>query len=193
MLIVKEPAVVEGAAFSGEAQIFRLVVINASHDVIRQDSLFLLPPGLAVVPNTAIVLFAVLQGALHHVVPTTALVIATGRGNSISNLMGEGFVAVLRHQALHPGQVPGHLEVVTHNATGLVDAPLEIMGPVVEELLVHERAVAVIREVIADGVEGVLKECGVALLTRRQVEIDQISRCVVANGVPVLLGLVHTQ
>ena len=82
---------------------------------------------------------------------------------------------------------------MTHNATGLVDAPLEIMGPVVEELLVHERAVAVIREVIADGVEGVLKECGVALLTRRQVEIDQISRCVVANGVPVLLGLVHTQ
>ena len=30
---------------------------------------------------------------------------------------------------------------------------------------VRERAVAVIREVIADGVEGVLKECGAALLT----------------------------
>ena len=67
--------------------------------------------------------------------------------------MGKGFVAFFRLEALHPRKVPGYLQVVTNDTTGLMNAPGEIMGPVIIELLVHKRAIAVVREVFADGVE----------------------------------------
>ena len=144
-------------------------------------------------PDATIVLFPIFQGPLHHVVPTTTLVVATCGRNGIGNLMGKGLVALLGIEAVHPREVPRHLEVVTHHATRLVNTPLEVMGPVLIELLVHEGAVAVVREVFADGVERVLEELGVTFLTCGQVEIDQVGRRMVANGVPVFLGFVDTQ
>merc|ERR1711970_1147315 len=74
-VVIEEPAVVEGRTFACIVEIFRLVVIDTSHDVIGKDPLFLLPPSFSVVPDTTVMLFTVLEGSLHHVVPATTLVI----------------------------------------------------------------------------------------------------------------------
>ena len=166
-VVIEEPAVVEGRTFPCVAEVFRLVVIDTSHDVISQNPLFLLPPGFSVVPDTTVMLFPILQGPFHHVVPSTALVITTCAWNCISNLVSERLVALLGHQAVHPGEVPSNFEVVTHNAPCLMNPPLQVMGPVFIELLVHERAVAIIREMLANRVESIFEKRSVVLISSR--------------------------
>ena len=190
LLIIEEPTVVEARAFPCKAEIIVIIVIYTSHDVVGENALLLLPPRLAVMPYQAVELFAFFAGPLHHVVPTTALVIATSRGDGIGNLVGKLFVAFFRLEALHPREVPGNLQVVTNYAAGLMNTPAEVMAPVVVELLVHERAVTIVREVFANSVKSILKEVGVLLLFCCQVEVDQIGRCVVTDRVPVFLGFV---
>jgi len=192
-LVIEEPAVVEGRSFASETQVFGLVVVDAGHDVVGQDSLLLLPPGFAVVPHTAVVLFAVFQCALHHVVPAAPLVVATGRWNGVSDLMRKGFIALFGIEAVHAGEVPRHLQVVANHAASLVNAPFQIVGPVLIELFVHEGAVAIVGEVLTDRVERVFQELGVAFFPRSEVQVDQVCRSMVSNGVPVLLGFVDTQ
>ena len=46
------------------------------------------------------------------------------------------------------------------------------MGPVVVELFVHERAVTIIGEVFANGIEGILQEVGVFLLLGCKIKVD---------------------
>ena len=164
-VVIEKPAVVEGRTFPCVAEVLRLVVIDTSHDVVSQNPLFLLPPGFSVVPDTTVMLFSIFQGPLHHVVPATALVITTCSWNCISNLVSEGLVALLRHQAVHPGEIPSNFEVVTNNAPCLMNPPLQVMGPIFIELLVHEGAIAIIRKMLANRVKSVFEERSVVLIT----------------------------
>ena len=125
--------------------------------------------------------FTILECSFHHVVPATTLVVATCGGNGVSNLVGKGFVAFFRVEAVHAGEVPRNLQVVTHNAACLVNPPLQIVRPILIELFVHEGAVAIIREVLTNRVEGIFQELGIALFSGGEIEVDQVSRCVVTN------------
>jgi hypothetical protein len=60
---------------------------------------------------------------------------------------------------------------VTNHAARLVDTPAQVMGPVVVELFVHERAVAIIRKVFTNCVKSIFKEVGIFLLLSCQVEV----------------------
>ena len=68
-----------------------------------------------------------------------------------------------------------------------------VVAPVLKEFLLDERAVLVVLEVLGDGVEGVLEEAGVLRIVRRDIQIDQIGGCMIADRVPVLLGAVMLQ
>ena len=107
--------------------------------------------------------------------------------------MSERLIALFGHQAVHPGEVPGNFEVVTHNASSLVNTPLQVMGPVLIELLVHEGAVSIVREVFANGVERIFQKLCVVIVASSQIKVDQIGRGMISNRVPVLLRFVDAQ
>ena len=127
------------------------------------------------------------------VVPAPALPVAADGRHHLGDLAGEGFVFRLRFFAVHPHQVPGDLEVVADDAAVLLPHMRIVVAPVLEELLLDEGAVVVVREVLGDGVECVLQHPAVALLARGEIEVDQVGRRVVADRVPVLLGPVRAQ
>merc|ERR1711934_1022803 len=158
-----------------------------------ENSLFLLPPGFAIVPYAAIVFFAIFECSFHHVVPATSLVITARSWNGIGNLVSKCLVAFLWHQAVHSCQVPSNFEVVANDTTGLVNSPLQIMRPVIKELFVHEGAVAVIGEMITDGIERVFEKLCVVFFASCKIQVDQICRSMVTYGVPILLRFVYTE
>ena len=65
-----------------------------------------------------------------------------------------------------------------------------VVAPVLEELLLDERAVRVVLEVLLDVVEGAFQEVRVLRIAGREPQVDQIGGRVVADGVPVLARLV---
>jgi hypothetical protein len=75
----------------------------------------LLPPSLAVVPDESMELLTWSQYSLFHVIPTTALAIATNSRNSVTDLFSKSFVCFFCLQAMHPCQIPGNFQVVTNN------------------------------------------------------------------------------
>ncbi len=139
-------------------------------------------------------LLARLEDALDDVVPAAALLVAADRRHQLgrSSRRARWYVS-FGAQRVHPHEVPGDLQVVADDGAVLLPAVRRVVRPVLGEPLVHERAVVVVREVLGDRVEGVLEEVGVPLLARGQVEVDQVGRRVVADGVPVLLGPVRAQ
>ena len=67
------------------------------------------------------------------------------------------------------------------------------MAPIVHETLVDEGRIFIVGEVACDGVKRVFEEFLVLLLTGGEIEVDEVCRCVVAHGVPVLFEFVGTE
>ena len=141
------------------------VVVNARHDVVGQDPL-LLPPGFAVTPDTTVVFFA-LESTFHHVVQPPRWLSQPAQG--WHQRSGERrFCSFPSLQAVHPGEIPA-LQIVTNNTAGLVNTPLQIVCPIFVKLLIHEGAVAVIREVLTNQVKSVFEELSISLVTCSKV------------------------
>lgn len=185
LVVVEEEGVVEGLRLPGLAPV-RVPADGAVEDEVGEDRLFLLPPGLAVVPGEAVRLLVAGPGPLDHVVPAAALHVAADGRHDVADPARQFLVRRLGLQRVHPHQVPGDLEVVTDDGAVLLPAVLRVGRPVAMEALLDERAVLVVREAVRDGVEGVLQEVGVLLLAGRQVQVDQVGGRVVADRVPVL-------
>ena len=83
-------------------------------------------------------------------------------------------------------QVPGDLQVVPDDRPVLLPAPGLVVAPVLVELLLHERAVVVVREVLLDGVGDRHEHVGVLVVAGGEPGVDQVGRRVVADRVPVL-------
>ena len=186
---VEEPRVVECRGFAGQLEVLR-VAGGAVHDEVREDALLLLPPRLAVVEGEAVVQFAIGELTGDHIVPAAALLIHADLGHAVGQLGGETGVLALLAQRVHARQVPRDLEVVADHRAVLLPAPGLVGAPVVEELLLHERAAVLGREVLHDGVEGQLQEVRVLLFAGGEPQVDEVGRGVVADRVPVLARLV---
>jgi hypothetical protein len=51
----------------------------------------------------------------------------------------------------------------------------------------------IVRKILGDCIKSVFQEIGVASLAGGQIEVNQVGRGVIANGVPVFLALVRAQ
>src|SRR5256714_4999293 len=86
---------------------------RAMQDQIGQDSLLLLPPRLAVVPDKAVPLLTGTSHALHHVIPASALAVHANRRHDLGNLSRQGRIALAWTQVMDAHQIPGNLQIVT--------------------------------------------------------------------------------
>src|SRR6266566_6376746 len=93
---------------------------RAMEDQISQDRLFLLPPGLPIMPDITIPLLPLTTDALHHVVPPSTLAIHTNSRHDLSNLLCHSCESLIRPQVVDTHQVPGNLEVVSHDGAVLL-------------------------------------------------------------------------
>ncbi|KFB73459.1 MAG: hypothetical protein AW09_001291 [Candidatus Accumulibacter phosphatis] len=166
------------------------LVQAALQNQVGEDRLLLLPPGLAIMPDKAVHLLARRQRALDHVIPATADLVGTDRGHQLGDLLGQFDVIGTRTNAVDPHQVPGDLEIVADYRAVLLPVPGAVVAPVFMEALLDKWRMLVVGEVLDDGVGGVSQEIGVLVLTRRQPEVDQVGRGVIADRVPVLAGAV---
>ena len=192
VVMVEEEAVVERGGFACDAQEL-LVAQHAVQDQIGQDALLLLPPGLAVMEGETMPFLARCDQALHHVVPATTLGVTAHLRHHLGDLAREDFVFGLRLVAEHAHQVPRDLQIVADHATVLLPHVGAVMAPVLVELLLHEGAVVVVREMLGDGVEGVFEHLPVAFLAGGQEQVDQVGGSVVADRVPVLLATIGAE
>ena len=148
---------------------------------------------LRVVPGIAVELLARFQHAVDDVVPAAALGIHAVPGHQVGDLARQVDIVVLALQGVHADEVPGDLEIVSHDGAVLLPAPGLILFPVLEELFLDEGALVVIGEVFDNGVERVFEKVGSALLAGGEIKVDEIGRRVVAHGIPVLAGPVMAE
>src|SRR5947209_7898312 len=142
VVMIQEVSVVERGRFASLLQVI-FVAFDTIQDQVGQDSLLLLPPGFAVVPYKAELLFAFGLSALNHVVPTATLLVATGGRHQFGDLASQLHIAVLRFEALHAHQVPGDLQVVADYGSVLLPTPGPVRAPILVEAFLNEGAVIV--------------------------------------------------
>ena len=134
VLMVKEPRAIEintGVGVGGPTGITGLQHLQLEQG---QDSLLLLPPGLAIVPAQVVGSIA-----LDHVKPTAAQMVETMGQHRFDQRLTEGDRALIWMKGLQPEQVPDNFEVVTNNGSVLLPAPTVVRGPIGMESLINER------------------------------------------------------
>src|SRR5215831_18111600 len=94
VIVIGEERVVERHRLAGQLSIFRLPK-RAIQDQERQNRLFLLPPGLAIMPHKAMPFLACAPHALYHIVPAAALPIHTYRWHDRRDLARQFGVALI--------------------------------------------------------------------------------------------------
>ena len=132
-------------------------VEDAGEDQVGEDRLLLLPPRLAVVPGEAVDRLAVGRARAPSRRTSRRAAGRCRRPASASAIFLRQLDVLRRSgvRLLHAHQVPGDLQVVPDDGAVLLPAPRLVRAPVLVELLLHERAVVVVGEVLGDRVDGV--------------------------------------
>ena len=190
-------------------EVVRLKVSCGHLDEIAQYSLLLLPeilsaqPGeLKVVPRFRIPLDTV-EAASPELIDPPDLIHVHGEGPGQSEALGSEISLLRAEVECNASEIPGNLQVVADDPTVLLPAVSVVIRPVLVEPLANQLARVVgvpgWRGEVSDDILGDVDEHRLQLLQavlelwlplQSADEVDQVRRDVIADRVPVLLGLV---
>ena len=100
IVMVEEKGVVERGGLTPVLLVIRLVQA-AVQDQISQDGLFLLPPGLAVVPDEAVEFLAGSEHPLDDVVPAVAHPVSADFGHQLGDFFRQGDIVSIGANAVN--------------------------------------------------------------------------------------------
>ena len=167
VVVIGEECIVECHGLACQTLV-RWLFKGSVKDQVSQNSLFLLPPCLAIMPHETVPLLIVTPATFHNIIPACTLCIHANRRHDLSNLFGQVGILFTWSQVMNAHQVPGNLEVVTDNGTVLLPAPGGILAPILVIPFLHEGAMLVVREMLCDGIGSGDQEVSVLVLASCQ-------------------------
>lgn len=138
IIMIRKGKIVKTSTCAGRFKVFRFMGCGEK-DIIAQNSLLLLPPGLSVVPGQFITAGDWIGHALYNIVPSTSTGILTMDEHLVCAMFCDLKKTGVTGKVIEAGQAPGNLQVVTNNTAILLPGVTVVRLPFGSEPLVDER------------------------------------------------------